>query len=77
MHFCPLQGAKLHKITDICKFYPQKIIFYLHFFHFLSIHAALKQHFYFTATKNLPMIGGSLCIAAEIISRVHFHARGV
>lgn len=77
MHFCPLRSAKLQKITDICKFYPQKIIFYLHFFHFLSIHAALKQHFYFTATKNLPVIGGSLCIAAAIISRFPFLARGV
>ena len=33
------------------------------FFHFLSIYAALKQHFYFTATKNLPLIGGLLYVA--------------
>ncbi len=65
MHFCPLQGAKLQKITDICKFYPQKITFYLHFFHFLSIHAALKQHSYLAVTKNLPLIGGSLCMESE------------
>ena len=35
------------------------------FFTFLSIYAALKQYFYFTATENLPLIGGFLCMESE------------
>ena len=54
MHFCPLQGAKLQKITDICKFYPQKITFYLYFFHFFSNRATLKQHFSPRRNKKPP-----------------------
>lgn len=44
---------------------------------FLPTFLRIIRYFYLAVTENLLVIGGFLCIAAEIISRFLFHAYGV
>ena len=74
--FVRYRGQNCPKKLIYASFFSKKS-FSATLFSFFSIQTAAKRHLTSHLTENLPQIGGSLCIAAEIISRFPFRAYGV